>query len=448
MTSQTLQPIHSWGRLPSTQSHRIRRFWADEPFPNLPDLVAPWGVLPFGLGRSYGDSCLNDRGAILDVSGMNLFHSFDSKSGLLRCDSGMSLDQILQCFVQRGWFLPVTPGTKFVTVGGAIANDIHGKNHHQAGTFGCHVPRFELLRSDGSRQVCSSAQNVDLYRATIGGLGLTGLITWAELKLIPITSAWIDMESLPFKHLDEFFTLNAESELTWPYTVAWIDGLASGAQLGRGIYLRGRHAERGTLQSHRPSKWTIPFNAPNWLLNRWTVSVFNNLYYQVKGLKNAKTIHYDPFFYPLDGIHHWNRIYGRRGFYQYQTVVPMVGGPEAIKTLLHLIAESRQASFLAVLKTFGDTNSPGLLSFPRRGYTLALDFPNAGYKTIQLFRRLDEVVREVGGVLYPAKDACMNAKDFKRFYPQWEKLETLRDPHIHSSFWRRVTGITGESRAS
>ncbi len=435
--SQTYQ---SWGGIPKGwHAHTTRVRWQDE----LSFAVAQKNVLPYGLGRSYGDSCLNYEGNLIDVSGLNHFISFNETTGMLRCEAGVSLAQILEVFVPRGYFLPVTPGTKFVTIGGAIANDVHGKNHHVAGTFGCHVPQFELLRSDGTRLTCSKNQNSDYYEATIGGLGLTGVILWADVRLKHIASAAIDQEVVKYKTLDEFFKLSEQSEATHEYTVSWVDCTARGGSLGRGHFMRGDHSLSDDHDlDYRPStKASVPFYFPNFALNEFTVKAFNNLYYHRQQAREVNnTVNFDKFFYPLDAILNWNRIYGRRGFFQYQFVVPLGDGPDRVAGILETIAASGMASFLAVLKVFGDKPSPGLLSFPMPGVTLALDFANVGEKALTLFNKLDDMVAEAGGRVYPAKDARMSATHFKTFFPQHTKLAKYVDPNFSSSFWRRVEG--------
>jgi FAD/FMN-containing dehydrogenase len=399
-------------------------------------------VLPYGMGRSYGDCCLNDGGMLLSTRAMNRILAFDRENGWIRCEAGTSLEDILGIIVPHGWFLPTTPGTKFVTLGGAIANDIHGKNHHVAGTFGCHVRSFELLRSDGQRFRCSRQENKEWFAATIGGIGLTGLITWAEFSLRKIESAMMETESIKLRNLDDFFATSAESDRTFEHTVAWVDCLAGGDALGRGIFMRGNHAPSGagSLTAHRPPKVNVPVDFPEVALNTWSLKLFNALYYgRVRGRRKQAIVHYNPFFYPLDGIHHWNRIYGRRGFFQYQFVVPSSSDAAAIREVFQQIARSGQGSFLAVLKTFGEVSSPGLMSFPRPGVTLALDFPHRGERTLALFRRLDQIVLAAGGRFYPAKDARMAPDAFFRSYPQWETFRPFIDPQFSSSFWRRVT---------
>lgn len=440
MTNTTSNSYESWGRFPKTQQTIVPLHWRSE---DLHFLGYPHPLLPFGQGRSYGDSCLNDGGILLTTSGLNRFIAFDENTGILRCESGVTLATILEYFVPKGWFLPVTPGTKFVSVGGAIANDIHGKNHHRDGTFGRHVLRFELLRSDKEHFLCSPVENTDLFRATIGGLGLTGLITWAEIQLKPIQSAFIEMESIRFDCLDDFFKISSQSDRDFEYTVAWIDCLAKGDSLGRGIFMRGNHEKTETshdLKAASPSRITIPCEAPNFLLNNLSIRLFNQFYYcHQQETVVKKRIHFDPFFYPLDSVGHWNRLYGKRGLLQYQCVVPDSPDHEPTRKLLRLIAESGNASFLTVLKTFGDLPSPGMLSFPKKGVTLALDFPMTGKKILNFLERLDHIVREYGGSVYPAKDARMSAQSFQSFYPNWKEFAKYLDPKFSSSFWRRVT---------
>jgi FAD/FMN-containing dehydrogenase len=405
-------------------------------------------VLAYGCGRSYGDSCLNNGGSLLDTTPLNRFITFDETNGLLRCEAGVTLAEILNVIVPRGWFLPTTPGTKFITVGGAIANDVHGKNHHKAGTFGCHITRFELLRSDGERLICSPEENADLFRATIGGLGLTGLILWAEFHVRRVAGPFIAKEQIRFSCVDEFFEIAAESDKDFEHTMAWVDCLATGKHLGRGLFMRGNHTwpRRIPRQPAEPrSLFTMPVQLPAFALNLATVRAFNGLYYRSQLPKRAfQTVPYDPFFYPLDAIHEWHRLYGPPGFLQYQFVVPYDQNRTAIKDILTRISQSGVVSFLAVLKVFGDVPSPGMLSFPRPGVTLALDFPFRGRRTLDLLSHLDRVVQAHGGVLYPAKDARMSAQSFQAFYPQWREFTQYIDPKFSSSFWRRVTRDTQE----
>lgn len=407
----------------------------------LPAAPPNMSLLPFGLGRSYGDSCLNDSNALLDTAVLDYLLDFDESTGVLRCESAVSLDEILRVFVPKGWFLPVTPGTRFVTIGGAIANDVHGKNHHGAGSFGRHILRFELLRSTGERFLCSPTQNQDLFNATIGGLGLTGLITWAEIKLRAIRNPMIDSEVIKFGNLNEFFALSAESE-DFEFSVSWVDCLAQKESLGRGLFMRGNfnnEIDRTSLRPHKSLSLRFPFDAPGFLLNNWTIKAFNGLYYGRQQTRVvSKTVHYEPFFYPLDAVLDWNRMYGSRGFLQWQCVVPYTDGGAAIEEIFKLISASGKGSFLAVLKTFGNALPAGMLSFPRDGVTLALDFPNDGPSTFALLDRLDEVVRGVRGAIYAAKDARMSHDTFIVSYPAAEKFKSFIDPGFSSSLWRRV----------
>lgn len=440
----TMGRYPSWGLYPPAEQARRVVEWRDEAL----DLADDGGaVLPRGLGRSYGDSCLIDGGTLLDTTRLDHLIEFDRLTGRVRCEAGVSFADLLPVILPHGWFLPVTPGTRFVTVAGALANDVHGKNHHRAGTFGCFVTAFELCRSDGRRLLCSPQENVELFRATIGGMGLTGLVSWVEFRLKRVPGVAIDVESLRFENLDGFFEIAADSDARHEYTVAWIDCMAKGRALGRGLFLRGNHAESADRRLVAPARrLRLPFHAPSLLLNRWTLRAFNALYHarQRRTVVRRQT-HFVPFFYPLDAIENWTRLYGKRGFLQYQCLVPEARGAASIREILERIAETGEGSFLAVLKQFGDVRSPGLLSFPRPGLTLALDFPNRGKSTFALLEALDGIVCEVGGSVYPAKDARMSSRSFRRYFPQWEQLEALRDPRICSDFWRRVTRDEGRA---
>jgi FAD/FMN-containing dehydrogenase len=436
--SGTSSSHQSWGRYPRANQVVIEPAWSDDPIVFEPGR----SYLPFGLGRSYGDSCLNDGGVIISTRRLDRFLSFDSEKGLLTCEAGVSLADILSFSVPRQWFLPVTPGTKFVTLGGAIANDVHGKNHHRAGTFGCHVTEFELLRSSGEILRCSPERNAELYAATIGGLGLTGLIRSATLQLKKIGGPYIDRESVKFGSLDEFFEISAQSEMSFEYTVAWLDCVSTGKSFGRGLFFRGEHSNM-PANGHRPGKplLKVPFDFPGFALNKLSVSAFNQLYFHKQFSRIKKDVlHYDPFFYPLDSVYDWNRIYGSRGFLQFQCVIPTEDHHEALTRILRLIVDSGRASFLAVLKEFGDVPSPGMLSFPRKGVTLCLDFPNQGQSTLELLSRIDDIVRNTGGAQYPAKDSTMSGSSFKQYFPRWEEFTKYVDPKFSSSFWRRVIG--------
>ena len=434
-----MRTYESWGRFPKVRHRQVVPVYWRTDVPRLDAFDAP--VLPHGMGRSYGDVCLNDNGVLLDTTPLDRFIAFDEEKGILRCEAGVTLDRVLDLIVPKGWFLPVTPGTKYITVGGAVANDVHGKNHHHGGTFGRYVTRFELVRSDGTRLICSPEENEDLFRATIGGLGLTGLITWVEFRLKPIASAYIEEELIRFDNLDEFFSISAESDVDFEYTVAWVDCLAQGEHLGRGIFMRGNHAEGyPVLVPGGKRRLGVPVDFPEFVLNPFSMRVFNTLYYHRLWEKKARRlVHYEPFFYPLDSIRHWNRIYGKRGMLQFQCAVPYGDHREVIRAIIERIARSRRASFLAVLKEFGDVPSPGLMSFPRPGVTLTLDFPYEGVPTMHLFDDLHALVKDAGGAFYPAKDTHMTPEEFRLSYPRWQEFARYVDPHFSSSFWRRVT---------
>lgn len=436
---RTTSGLRSWGRVTRGLHAVTRPGWRDE----LAAAVGAAGAhagggLAIGLSRSYGDSGLNPGGAVIAMAGLGRIHSFDARAGLIRADAGLSLDGLIRAVVPRGWFPPVVPGTKYVTLGGAVANDIHGKNHHRAGTFGRHVTKLGLLRTDGSFHEIRPGDQ--LFAATVGGLGLTGVIAWVELQLAPMASARLEAETIAFGSLADFFRLATESEPTHAYTVAWIDCTQSGANLGRGIFSRANPSAvpDRTLHPVAPRR-RFPVEAPSFALNPLTLKAFNLAYYAAGKLKAGRaSVHYDPFFFPLDAVADWNRLYGAAGMYQYQCVIPPDAAPDAVRELLVQIARSGEGSFLAVLKTFGALASPGLLSFPMEGATLALDFRNRGDVTLALFDRLDSVVREARGRLYPAKDGRIGRAMFIDGYPGLAAFQASLDPGLSSGFWRRV----------
>jgi len=426
--------FESWGRGCQHNGHLHRPVWRDA----IATPQAGWLVV--GQGRSYGDVCINNDGDLVCSEGLDRLSQFDHASGVICAEAGLTLDNLLRLTIPHGWFLPVTPGTKYVSLGGALANDVHGKNHHRAGTFGCHVRRFELLRSDGTRLQCSPNENKDYYSATIGGLGLTGFITWIELQLMPVSSSWLESESLRFNCLEEFLDISRQSDRDWTYTVAWVDSLARGRQLGRGVFFRANHMDDGDCRLHgRPGFLRVPFDMPGFTLNAPGMRAFSSMYFNLPRGSGLKPVHYDPFFYPLDVVANWNRLYGKRGFFQYQCVVPYESADVVIPYILEMSARQDQGSFLSVLKVFGNLPSPGLLSFPRKGVTIALDLRNLGDATLNMMQQFDEEVMAVGGAVYPAKDARMSARAFRQFFPQWQTLEVLRDPQVMSGFWKRVS---------
>jgi FAD/FMN-containing dehydrogenase len=440
MSPKQDQPqFESWGRYPKHFAEVRPLFWRED----FPASIAPGSkMLVVGMGRSYGDVCLLQHGTLLQTPALDRLISFDTQSGLLRCEAGVTLAQILDFAVPRGWFLPVSPGTKYVTVGGAIANDIHGKNHHVAGTFGLHTPRFELVRSDGTQVMCSATENPEWYAATIGGMGLTGLISWAEVQMRPIVSRQIRYRSTQFVGLEEFVALS-QAATDVEYSVAWIDCVAQGRDFARGIFIQGQHDETpGPLTPLAKPSFALPFDLPELALNRASVGAFNTLYYHKQMRKHRSGLtDYEPFFYPLDRILKWNRLYGRQGLLQFQCVLPWESGTQGMYQLLKAITASGLGSFLAVIKVFGDAVSPGIMSFPVPGITLALDFPIRREVSFGLLDRLAGITAEFGGRMYPAKDACMSAAHFQQFYPQWPQWAAYIDPSFSSSFWQRVSGL-------
>ena len=434
-------PFVSWGRYPNYDATVVPITWQSD----FPAAVAkhngmPGGALAVGMGRSYGDSCLLKDGNLLLATGMNRLLAFDEESGLLTAEAGLSLAQLLDFSVPRGWFLPVSPGTKYVTLGGAVANDIHGKNHHVAGTFGSHVTQFELVRSDGTRLHCSPTDNPDWYAATIGGLGLTGVITWIQLRLKPIVSRLIDFEGIQFHGIDEFLALTEQYKGV-EYTVSWIDCVSTGKNFARGIFMLGDHSKiPDELSISGQPKLVFPFDAPSFALNGASVAAFNTVFFHKQLKPRVRALQdYEPFFYPLDKVLHWNRLYGKSGLLQFQYALPWESAREGTVAILNAVAESGLASFLAVLKAFGDVPSPGMMSFPQPGITLALDFPIKPDKSFPLFDRLASMTLDYGGKLYPAKDARMTAAQFQTAYPQWQQFSRYKDPLLTSSFWERVT---------
>lgn len=437
--------VNAWGRLRQVlhPAQRLTDRHAVLPMPSGAGRAPAGGsaagmTLPFGNGRSYGDVCLNSGGALWLTRGLDRFISFDKQTGVLTCEAGVLLDDIIHTLLPQGWFLPVTPGTRFVTLGGAIANDVHGKNHHRAGTLGEHVLALTLLRSDGSCFECSAAQDAPWLIATIGGLGLTGLIVSAQLQMRRVPGPWIDVETSAFWSLAEFFNLSLAAEARAEYSVAWIDCVNGRPGSTRGVFFNGNHA--AATEAAAPARpRTVPLTPPVSLVNGLSLRALNQAYFWRQRLRSTRSTQaLLPFFYPLDGLLGWNKLYGPRGFYQYQCVVPRANQVDATAALLAAIRADGQGSFLAVLKTFGERPSAGLLSFPMAGTTLALDFPNRGVSTEQLFERLDAIVGQAGGRVYMAKDARMSRKLFRAGYPGLEAFARFRDPAISSDLSRRL----------
>ena len=431
-----MRPISSWGRL-SSEPHDVVTLK-----PAVRQLLPALGgarAVALGKGRSYGDACLNEGGRVWDTASLDHFLGFDSTTGILSCEAGVMLRDIQRCFVSQGWLLPVTPGTQMATVGGAIANDVHGKNHHVLGTFGEHVLQFKLLRTDGQLLVCSPNENPEYFAATVGGIGLTGVIVEATLQLRKVPGPWLETQTVPYGSVRDFFALAHESEANWEYTVSWIDCLAGSS--GRGLFMRGNHAHHVARAAPVGRERNLPLVPPVSLVNKLSLSLFNHAYfYKNSRMYGTQVTHYQPFFYPLDNLQNWNRMYGPKGFYQYQSVVPTADAAQVTNAMLGEIARSGQGSFLAVLKTFAERPSVGMLSFPQAGATLALDFPNKGVATEALFRRLDAIVLEAGGRIYLGKDARMPRAMFEVGYPRLAEFLQYRDPGISSEMSRRLMG--------
>ncbi len=429
--------ISSWGRLSAYPHHMIPMHHADHIDSRMQ--LSPQQSIAYGMGRSYGDVCLNPHGSLWMTHALDRFIAFDDTTGMLQCQAGMTLQTIQQLMVHRGWMLPVTPGTQHITVGGAIANDIHGKNHHQWGTFGHHVHDLVLQRTDGQIIACSQRENKDWFAATIGGLGLTGLIVQATLQLRPIPSPWLTTQTIGYHHLNAFFQHEAQSQAHWEHTVAWIDCTHKKRQ--RGLLMHAKPCHHHAQKPPKKRALTLPITPPFSMVNRISLRLFNLAYYHLNAQSKQTAIqYYTDFLYPLDHISQWNRLYGPKGFYQYQSVVPPETSFDATQAMIQTIAQANDGSFLTVLKTFSNRPSLGMLSFVREGTTLALDFPNKGAKTQQLFARLDAIVKEAKGRIYPAKDARMPKAMFEIGYPKFNTFMKYRDPGISSAFSRRVMG--------
>lgn len=413
--------IQGWGRYPSVDAEEVAPTTQSAASACLQRLNGSAAICR-GMGRSYGDSALAPR--VIGTRHLDLLLDFDEVAGTLRCGAGVTLAQLLEIIVPRGWFLPVTPGTKFVTVGGAIASDVHGKNHHLEGCFGDHVTSLLLMLGNGEVLRCSRSSHPDLFHATCGGMGLTGIILEASMRLKPVRSAFIEQHTLKAPALQEAIDfLDANHGST--YAVAWIDCLATGAALGRSLVMLGEHAAEGGYPQPEPPRLSIPFDMSGKLLNRFSIKAFNTLYFhRVQRRGEQRTVHYDPFFYPLDRLLHWNRLYGKRGFVQYQFVLPKQAGTDGMRAILERISASRRGSFLAVLKLFGKQNV-NLLSFPMEGYTLALDFKIED-GLFELLEQLDVMVLDYGGRIYLTKDARMSEQTFKESYPHWELFQEVR----------------------
>jgi len=417
--------IANWGNYPVIESDEKSFSFQDQ---LLQTLKETHQFIPRGNGRCYGDASLASE--TISTLKFDKVLQFDPINGIFECESGLTLDKILEIIVPKGWFLPVTPGTKFITVGGAVGSDVHGKNHHVDGSFSNHIVSMQILLSDGTMVTCTPSQNPDLFQATCGGMGLTGLITTVAFRLKKIETSYIRQKQLKAENLEEVIKMFEEYK-DYTYSVAWIDCLKKGKNFGRSILMLGEHAllkdldeskAKEPLKLPRKKQITFPFNLPSWVLNSFTVKMFNFLYYGKNFRKEINNIvSYEPFFYPLDAILHWNRGYGKKGFVQYQFVLPLSAGAGLVE-ILTKISDKGLGSFLAVLKVFGKQDD--LISFPSEGYTLALDFPvRAGL--LEFLDELDQVVLKYGGRLYMSKDARMKPEVLKAGYSRLDEFRAI-----------------------
>ena len=411
--------LQSWGKYPLIDSS-VYTF--PDPSTLRQILSDHDNIIAHGNGRSYGDSALASQ--LVHVRPYNYYLDFDRKTGILHCQAGVLLSEIIDTFLPQGWFLAVTPGTRYITVGGALASDVHGKNHHIHGSFSDTVLDFTLMLADGSITTCSHSKNSTLFRASCGGMGLTGVILNARIKLVPVRSCMISQTTIKTKNLKETFDA-FEQYRDSTYSVAWIDCLAKKDTLGRCILMVGEHCEDDNLNFRYKQKFTIPFEFPSFSLNKLTVKAFNTLYYnKVRKRTSEQKVSIGSFFYPLDAIDHWNRIYGKGGFTQYQFILPLARSYDGLQEILSHIARSGKGSFLAVLKLFGKGNS-NYLSFPMTGYSLALDF-KIEPGLFELLDELDAIVLKYEGRLYLAKDVRVTRDVFEVGYPEIDTFRTLR----------------------
>lgn len=430
--TQTSQPIEGWGRYPRYPC-RLRREDSASALQAAIAETASGSFIARGLGRSYGDAAMLRPGTVLDQTGRIRLLGFDAQSGVLHCEAGISLADIITVFLPRGWFLPTTPGTKFVTVGGAIAADVHGKNHHVDGSFGAWVCGLELLLASGEIVECGPDHDPDLFWATIGGMGLTGVILSASVQLRRTQSAFCELTVRRTADLDSTMALLQDQEAKHRYSVAWIDALARGKRLGRSVVMFGDDADpdrlpaplrADPLQVPRRTSFRAPFTAPGGLFRPWTVRAFNRLYYASHRDRQG-FVDYDSFFYPLDGIGRWNLLYGPRGFLQYQALFPISTAKSGLRALLEHVSTQGFAASLGVLKGSGEAGK-GVLSFLHSGYTLALDIAHPGRRLPDLSRALDEIVLRFGGRVYLAKDAITSAEAFASMYPALDRFREIK----------------------
>jgi FAD/FMN-containing dehydrogenase len=437
MTMGRASSFNSWGGLRWQPPESLKPQSAADIGLNQP------GRLAYGNGRTYGDSCFSNGGTQFDMRGMNRVLAFDAESGIVTCEAGVILGDLINLVAPQGWFPAVVPGTRYVTIGGAVANDIHGKNHHRCGTFGDHVISFELMRQDAGLITCSLNENGALFRATIGGMGLTGIVLSVRLQLRRIASSAITQHVTPLGSLSDFFKLAPVAERNHEYCVAWIDSLARGDALGRGVLITGDHASAEHQQAALVSpRLSVPFTPPFSPINRLSLKAFNTLYRWSSLRKTGpQVVSCGSFFFPLDAIGNWNRLYGPRGLRQHQSILPLASAEATIREMLNATHEAGQGSFLTVLKLFQERPAAGLMSFPMEGVTLTLDFPHLGANTNALLDRLDALTIAFGGRVNPYKDAHMSAATFNASFPQITAFKQWIDAGNSSQFSARV-GLT------
>jgi len=445
--------LSGWGRYPAVETVLLK----PENMEAFGECLTPLGsttTIARGLGRSYGDAAINGRGATVSVERLNRILDVDYKTGHVVCEPGVTIEDLIVKFLPAGWFPLVVPGTKFVTVAGAIASDIHGKNHHRNGSFVNCVVSFQLITANGTSIVCSREENATLFWATVGGMGLTGFISQIEMKLERVESAYIKQKIVKTKDLDETLEAFERLEPGFQYSVAWIDCLAKKQKLGRGIVIFGNSAEMNDLE---PKQYRSPFrvgnnfelnvdfDVPSFIMNRLSISAFNEVFYASHfGKESESIVPYNRFFFPLDRVHSWNRLYGKNGFVQYQCVVPFGGGRENLVKMLEISARYGQSSFLCVLKRLGPEQ--GLLSFPKPGYTITFDMP-VKPGLFDLIKEFDALLLQSEGRVYLAKDSYLNAEQFRRMYPKWDLWMDIKekiDPsgRLRSTLSDRL-GLTG-----
>ncbi|MBM3608542.1 MAG: FAD-binding oxidoreductase [Alphaproteobacteria bacterium] len=434
---------HSWGGLSCVPANVLT--------PQAHDTLAlPKGAyLAYGNGRSYSDTCLPESGTLIGTRAMQSVIAFDPQTGILRAQAGMLMADVLSLAIPHGWFVPVTPGTRWVTLGGAFANDVHGKNHHHRGTFADHVNMFELLRSGGERMLVSRNQNAGWMRATAGDMDLTGLVTWLEVQLMRVVSPWVQQDVLAFETLEDFMALDHASRASHEYTVAWLDAVSADARVQRGVFMRANHVRHDVqAKPDRQPLLSIPFTPPVRPVPRFAIRPFNALYWRMALRSSGKVHDYRPFFYPRDGLGNWNRLYGRAGLRQFQCVLPAQHGADALRALLAATHRHGQPSWLAVLKAFGDRPPAGMLSFARPGLSVALDFPNEGGRTQALFENMQAIVNDAGGAVNAYKDAQWTAETFAKSFPDFTQFEPYMDPMAVSRFRARFGKLSADPALS